>query len=98
MLDEKSMDPMAHQYFLSEKSKASEAGKLLNPENNQLAYRVQQVTRSILKSIKQNPKYQERYQEIKTDITDGEGWKIITIDNPSLNAYCLPGARMVVYS
>lgn len=97
-LNEKSMDDMALQYYLVEKSKAAETGRLLTPEQDETAHRVQQITRRILHVIKQHPEFQNRYQEIKTDITGGTGWKIMTVENPTLNAYCLPGGRMVVYS
>lgn len=97
-LDEKWMDRMARVYYENEKASAEEAGKNLDPNTNETAYRVQQVTRSIIKELRESNKYKDRYREIKDDITSGSGWKILTIDNPSMNAYCLPGGRMVVYS
>ncbi|MBP9779142.1 M48 family metallopeptidase [Candidatus Gracilibacteria bacterium] len=97
-LDERGMDDMAYRYYLSERTKAEDSDKLLDPERDKDANRVQQITRTIIATIRQNPEYVDRYNQIKTDISSGTGWKIMTIDNPTLNAYCLPGGRMVVYS
>ena len=63
------MDSMAYTYFITERSKAETSGKLLDAERDHTAERVQQITRRILKSLRENPEYRARYDEIKNTIT-----------------------------
>jgi predicted Zn-dependent protease len=89
---------MAAQYYQHERDTAMLSGTYLDPEKDPTAYRVRELTRKLLQVVQNDPEYRERYQEIKNDITQGTGWKVMTIKDPRLNAYCLPGGRIVVYS
>ncbi len=72
--------------FLSE-------NKVLNPNNNKNAAMVDRVGARISNAI---TKYYN--SQGKGSVTEGYKWEFNTVDSKEVNAWCMPGGKVVVYS
>jgi predicted Zn-dependent protease len=67
--------------------------KVLNPANNRDAEMVARVGARISGAITKY--YTSRKQE---SVIEGYNWEFNTVDNQAVNAWCMPGGKVVVYS
>jgi predicted Zn-dependent protease len=89
MLPEKELQQMSDTEYRSFLTKS----KIITPAQNKDAKQVKQVGDKIIKAVKD-------YYALKgiSDQLNGYSWEVNLVDNNTVNAWCMPGGKIVVYT